>query len=128
MLAVGRRFQKFLVVGAIGLGVNQLGLFALAEQFGAPLHVASPVAIFISMIVTFSLNEVWTWHDRGAGPLVHRVAFYLPINTVGLVINYLVLQALVDLTPLHYLIANVIGAGIAAVWNFSANHRITWRH
>ena len=122
-----RRFQKFLVVGAIGLGVNQAMLYLLAARGDAPLHVASPVAIFLSMIVTFGLNEVWTWHDRGTGPLLHRVGLYFPINTVGLLINYLVLQALVDFTPLHLLMANLIGAGVAAIWNFSANHSITWR-
>ena len=29
---VTRRFQKFLLVGAIGLGVNQSALFALVDQ------------------------------------------------------------------------------------------------
>jgi len=125
---LARRFQKFLIVGAVGLAVNQGLLFALAESRSAPLYVASPVAIFASMIVTFLLNEFWTWHDRGSGPLLHRVVLYFPINTVGLLINFLVLQALVDRTPLHYLAANLIGAAIAATWNFGANHRITWRH
>jgi dolichol-phosphate mannosyltransferase len=125
--SLARRFQRFLIVGAVGLAVNQGFLFVLAEWRSAPLLVASPIAIFVSMVVTFLLNEFWTWHDRGAGPLVHRVALYFPINTVGLLINFLVLQALVDSTSLHYLAANLIGAATAAIWNFGANHRITWR-
>ncbi len=28
---------------------------------------------------------------------------------------------------MHYLLANLVGAGIAAVWNFGLNHVITWR-
>jgi putative flippase GtrA len=28
---------------------------------------------------------------------------------------------------MHYLIANLIGAAIAAVWNFGLNNAITWR-
>jgi putative flippase GtrA len=122
-----QRFQKFVVVGAIGLAVNQIGLVALHSGFEMALKAASPISIFLSMIVTFTLNEMWTWHDRGSGPLIHRVGFYFPINMVGLLINYLVLQFLVDHTAAHYIVANFIGAGLAAIWNFFVNNSITWR-
>ena len=124
---VAQRFQKFLVVGAIGLAINQFALWIIRGHLDVALYLASPIAIFLSMIVTFTLNEMWTWHDRGTGPLIHRIGLYFPINMVGLVINYLVLQLLVDHTGLHYLIANLIGAGIAAIWNFLVNNSITWR-
>jgi putative flippase GtrA len=28
---------------------------------------------------------------------------------------------------MHYLLANLVGAGVAAVWNFLLNNAITWR-
>jgi putative flippase GtrA len=124
---LAQRFQKFVVVGAVGLAVNQGFLLVLHGGAGARLAVASPVAIFISMVVTFLLNEHWTWHDRGSGPIVHRLLAYFPINTVGLLINFGVLSVLYEDHGVHYLIANLIGAGIAAVWNFALNHAITWR-
>jgi putative flippase GtrA len=127
MWLLAQRFQKFLVVGAIGLAVNQLALWIFRGQLEMVLHVASPLAIFLSMIVTFTLNEVWTWHDRGTGPLIHRIGLYFPINMVGLVINYLILQLLVDHTSTHYLMANLVGASVAAIWNFLVNNAITWR-
>jgi putative flippase GtrA len=124
---LAQRFQKFLVVGSIGLVVNQGLLFVLRHLFDIPLYVASPVAIFTSMVVTFALNEAWTWHDRGRGKIVHRLLMYCPINTVGLLINYGILSYLVHSHDWHYLVANLVGAGFAAVWNFSLNHLITWR-
>jgi dolichol-phosphate mannosyltransferase len=124
---LGKRFQKFILVGALGLLVNQLFLFIFSDGANMALHFASPISIFLSMIVTFTLNELWTWHDRGGGPLIHRIGLYFPINMVGLVINYLILQLLVDHTGMHYLIANLIGAGVAAVWNFLVNNSVTWR-
>ncbi len=124
---LAQRFQKFLVVGGIGLAVNQGMLFALSDFAAARLAVASPVAIFISMVVTFALNERWTWHDRGSGPIVSRVLLYFPINSVGLVINFGILALLVHKGGMHYLVANLIGAGTAAVWNFALNNLITWR-
>jgi putative flippase GtrA len=124
---LAQRFQKFLVVGAIGLAVNQVALWIFRGQLELVLYLASPLAIFLSMIVTFTLNEVWTWHDRGTGPLIHRIGMYFPINMVGLIINYLILQLLVDHTGTHYLMANLVGAGAAAIWNFLVNNAVTWR-
>jgi dolichol-phosphate mannosyltransferase len=123
---VTRRFQKFLLVGAIGLAVNQCALFVLVALVGLPPVAASPVAILLSMAVTFTLNERWTWRDRGRGRLVHRALLYGSINSGGLLINWFTLVSL-DRMGLNYLIANLIGAGIAAVWNFSLNHALTWR-
>jgi putative flippase GtrA len=123
---VTRRFQKFLLVGAIGLGVNQGLLFALVSQVGLVVALASPIAILFSMIVTFALNERWTWQDRGSGPILHRALLYGSINGGGLVINWVMLVSL-DQVGLNYLIANLVGAGIAAIWNFSLNHALTWR-
>ena len=123
---VTRRFQKFLLVGAIGLAVNQCALFVLVALGGLPLAAASPVAILLSMVVTFTLNERWTWRDRGHGRLLHRALLYGSINSGGLLNNWVTLVSL-DRKVLNYLIANLIGAGIAAVWNFSLNHALTWR-
>ena len=124
--SISRRFQKFLLVGAIGLGVNQGVLFALVDQVSLAVAMASPIAIFLSMIVTFTLNERWTWHDRGHGRILHRALLYGSINSGGLLINWLTLVSLHQM-GLDYLVANLIGAGIAAVWNFSLNHALTWR-
>lgn len=123
---VARRFQKFLVVGAVGLAVNQGMLFVLHQGLGSHLVVSSVIAIFLSMLVTFLLNERWTWHDRGSGPLTGRVVKYFPINLIGLVINVVVLKLLVSEANVHYLIANLFGAGIAALWNFVLNNHFTW--
>jgi putative flippase GtrA len=124
---VAQRFQKFIVVGAVGLAVNQGLLFIFRDLMHFSLGIASPVAIFISMVATFVLNEAWTWQDRGGGPVIHRIALYFPINMVGLLINFGVLSYLVNHQGWHYLLANLIGAGCAAVWNFLLNNMITWR-
>jgi putative flippase GtrA len=79
------------------------------------------------MIVTFYLNEIWTWHDRGSGRIVSRARSYIPINIGGLAINWGILTYLHGTMDMHYLLANLIGAAVAAIWNFSLNNAITWR-
>jgi putative flippase GtrA len=127
VVVLAQRFQRFLVVGSAGLLVNQGLLLLFRAVFDLSLNIASPVAILVSLLVTFTLNERWTWHDRGTGRIAHRFFFYCPINTVGLAINFGVLSYLVNNHHWHYLMANLIGAGLAAIWNFSLNHLITWR-
>ena len=124
---LAQRFQKFLVVGAVGLAVNQGALTILHEVLTLRLSVASPVAIAVSMLVTFTLNEAWTWHDRGSGRFAARALLYGTINSGGLVINAGVLLYLEGEMGMHYQLANLVGAGTAAIWNFSLNHIITWR-
>ena len=127
VFSIAKRFQKFLVVGSIGLLVNQVMLVALHDFGDVRLLVSSPVAILVSMAVTFTLNEMWTWHDRGSGPIVQRLGSYVPINTGGLIINWALLLYLAENRGVHHLLANLIGAGMAAIWNFSLNNAITWR-
>jgi putative flippase GtrA len=124
--ALTQRFQKFIVVGAIGLIVNQGLLFIFVSTFGWALRVSSPLSIVVSMIVTFTLNEIWTWNDRGHGRLWSRVVMYGMINSGGLFINAGVLLFL-ESHGMHYLLANLVGAGLAAIWNFILNNAITWR-
>lgn len=124
---LAQRFQKFLIVGALGFATNQGFLWVLHEQVGMTVRSASPVAILISMIVTFYLNEIWTWHDRGGPRWLRRAQTYVPINLGGLAINWGVLTYLHDQHDVHYLMANIIGAGLAAVWNFGLNNAITWK-
>lgn len=125
-LSVARRFQKFLLVGAMGLAINQGLLFALVSSFGVRVAAASPIAIAVSMVVTFLLNEEWTWRDRGEGHILRRASFYGLINSGGLLINWGMLLALHE-AGMNYLVANLVGAGVAAVWNFSLNHLFTWK-
>jgi putative flippase GtrA len=124
---LAQRFQKFLVVGAVGLGVNLGSLFFLHSLVGLEFVLASPIAIAISMVVTFTLNEAWTWQDRGTGLVLHRAMMYVPINTVGLIINWQLAVFFKDRFDVHPLLAQFIGAGVAAVWNFGLNNVITWR-
>lgn len=124
---IAHRFQKFLVVGVVGLAVNQGMLIGLHDLGNLELLISSPLAIVVSMIATFMLNELWTWHDRGTGRILTRAMPYALINTGGLIINTGVLSLLVNQVDMHYFVANLIGAGAAAVWNFGLNNAITWR-
>ena len=122
-----QRLQKFLLVGAAGLVTQQILVFVFHDIVNWTSRPSLVVAIAISMAVTFTLNEMWTWHDRGKGSILSRMMFYVPINTIGLLINLEVAILLIDNMSVHLQIASLLGAGVAAIWNFAANNLVTWR-
>ncbi len=58
-----RTFLKFSLVGLSGVLVN-LGSFELALGLGVHKFLASPIAIELSIISNFLLNNYWTFADR----------------------------------------------------------------
>lgn len=58
-----RTFLRFALVGASGTVVN-LGVFSAALHANLNKYVASPVAIEVSIIWNFLLNNYWTFKER----------------------------------------------------------------
>ena len=58
-----RTFIKFCLTGLSGVAVN-LGSFHLLLQLGLHRYLASPIAIELSIISNFLINNYWTFADR----------------------------------------------------------------
>src|SRR6185437_3824056 len=58
-----RTFVRFALVGASGTLVN-LGVFSAALHANLNKYVASPVAVEVSIIWNFLLNNYWTFRER----------------------------------------------------------------
>ncbi len=121
-----RRLPTFLGVGALGLLTTFLGTVLLYRQLHLPLWLASAVAIQTAILVTFSLNSLITWRDRRGRGRGHRFVIFEGVSLVGLGINEAVLLTSVDRFHVFYLLALVLGSGAAAVWNYLANHNVTF--
>ncbi len=64
-----RTFIKFVMVGGSGVVVN-LGFFTLFIELGLSKFLASPMAIELSIISNFFLNNYWTFRWRQTGDSV----------------------------------------------------------
>jgi len=62
-LWTARTFIKFCIVGATGVGVN-LAAFAALLAWGSNPYVASPLAVEVSILWNFLLNNAWTFRYR----------------------------------------------------------------
>jgi len=122
-----KRFIKFCAVGASGVVVNEGLLLLLTEFAGFFYLVSSPIAIEISIITNFILNDVWTFKDRAREQrsVLGRGVRFNAVSAGGLVINMAVLFSLVSM-GFYYLYANLVGILCAVLWNYIVNLKWTW--
>ena len=122
------RLGKFLVVGASGVVVNNAALFTLYQLLRFPLVVASSLAIGLAVVNNFLLNDRWTFEQqRSPLPVAARRFLRFGVASLGgLVLTTLTLWLLVNQLGLHYLVANLIGAGAGAIANYLVNTRWTY--
>jgi len=124
------RLIKFGLVGLSGIVVNMGLLYLLTEYAGVYYLVSAVVAIEVSILNNFILNDFWTFSSRR---LIHRYswikrlfAFHI-IAAGGLLINLGVLYLLVEFAGIYYMIANLTGILVAFLWNFFLNRHLTWK-
>ena len=122
-----RRIAKFCAVGVSGIIVNMIALAALKEWFGFPLLGASFVAIELSCISNFLLNDHWTFKGINAErPWLYRMLSFNGVSIGGMIINLMVIGILTSF-GIYYIFANIIGILLGFGWNFIMNRKITWK-
>ena len=57
-----RQFLSFLIIGLLGLGVNQLILYELVERFGLFPLAAKAIALASVVLWNFTANRYFTFH------------------------------------------------------------------
>ncbi len=117
---------KFSLVGISGIFVNQGCLTLFVSVFGLSLSIAGILAIEISIVSNFLLNNFWTWRDNKTGSFIQRFIKYHAVTLLSGGVNYLILLTLTSF-GLHYFISNLIGMGFAALVNFILNHYWTFQ-
>ncbi len=118
------KLTKFSVVGGTGVVVNSFALFLLYDKVRLPLIVASAIAVELAIANNFLLNDRWTFGVR-----VPRSTRFVKFNVVsmgGLAITTATLWTLATYLGIYYLVANLVGIGLATTWNFAVNLVWTW--
>jgi putative flippase GtrA len=131
------RLLRFLVVGGVAYVVNQallallydgaLASMSRGSGFDAPLLLASAVALEVSILVRFALNDVWTFRDRHGKSLAAR---FCQSNFTSFGSPVICLAAVNVLTPVFgvsYLISNSLAIILGLAWNWLWSVRWVWK-
>lgn len=118
------RFIKFNLVGLSGVAVNE-GLLIILATLVYYLY-ASVVAIEVSIITNFILNDFWTFRDRRHGHIVVRFFKFNGLMLIGLAVNLGILFAGTNYLSINYTLSNLIGIGAAFLVRYFLSLRYAW--
>ncbi len=123
-----RTFLRFLAVGASGVAVNLLS-FTLLLMAGMSKYLASPVAIELSILSNFLLNNYWTFADRGMNGKLHiRGLKFNTVSVAALGVSYGTFLLLSALDPRGIpQVHQLIGIAPATLINYFLNSYWTFR-
>jgi dolichol-phosphate mannosyltransferase len=127
------RFWKFALVGASGILVNLLTLITLVEYFGAGPTVAWIIAVGVSVLSNFLLNNAFTWRDVRHSSRIHfllRGALAYPVAIIALGANFAVYYPLLQYLGAdfpYYAIAAFLGIVAGTCSNFVLSSRFVFR-
>jgi len=119
---------KFSAVGVLGVGVNYVFLFLFYELFHFYYLVSAAIAIEISIISNFILNDIWTFKQKkeGSSFFVRLLKFNL-VCLGGLLINLLILKYLKEELFLNLYFAEFFGILGGFLWNFLFSNFFVWK-
>jgi putative flippase GtrA len=128
--ATARRWLKFNLVGAIGIGV-QLGVLAALKTAGIHYLLATALAVEAAVLHNFVWHERYTWADRGSVTLGETLRqllkFHVANGAVSLAGNVGLMRLLVGTAHLQYLLANIIAIAACGVANFLLGDRLVFK-
>jgi len=117
------RLARFAIVGGVGIAINMLALLLLSRCVGLPLAAASALAVELSAISNYLLNDSWTFAART--PTVKRFAKFNVAAVLGLALNVFTVWFLTRL-GLYFLAANLVGIAVGFTLNYSFSVSWVW--
>ena len=140
----GKRFVKFMVVGAIGFVVDAAVFNICAHVFHLPQLLAQTFSFAAAIVSNFTWNRYWTYPDSRSKPIRRQLVQFTVVNLIGYAIRtvvftlvgapYLQLVTAQPLVPLNgdtakFIAGNLtLGTAVVTVllWNFFVNRYWTY--
>lgn len=123
------RLRRFFLVGLVAAGVQQSLLFLFVERGRINYLIAAAIAIEITIVFQFFLNNVWTFRsDRKT----ERLAYLYGLVKTNIVRGSAIplqlgaLYALVTFASLQYLVANLFAIGVTGLYRYALDAQWTW--
>lgn len=126
---MAQRLRRFVAVGVFAAGVQMVLLWLLVDGFSLNYLVAATVAIELTILLSYVLNNAWTFRDsRNTGPVAF-LSGLLKTNVVrgtAIPIQIVVLFALVEWQQVMYLLSNAVAIFVSGLYRYALDARWTW--
>lgn len=123
------QLRRYTMVGATTAGIQLLLLWLFVDVGDLNYLVGATIAIEITIVMTYVLNNAWTFKSiQNSG----RRDFFVGLLKTNLVrgtaipIQLAVLYALVDWQGVQYLIANAVAIVLSGIYRYVLDVKWTW--
>lgn len=121
-----RRSARFLTVGLLGIGVNQLGLWLASGVLGLHYLLGAVIASQGSTVFNFAGNELWVFRRRDHRGVIGRFVAFDVLNGVALAARVPLLFLLVGVAGMNYLIGNLAAIVLLTGVRFAVSDTVIW--
>jgi len=127
--ALAVQMRRFVVVGAATAGIQMALLWLFVDTAGLNYLIGATIAIEITIILSYVLNNAWTFEASQNTGTAEYLTGLLKTNLVrgtAIPIQLAVLYALVEWASVMYLVANGIAIFLSGLYRFVLDRRWTW--
>ncbi len=121
-----RLFLKYCIVGLIGIAINEGSLYFLTENIGLHYLLSGAIAIELSILSNFILNDLWTFKNNRHGHYMKRLLKFNFARMLTAVVNFIFLFGLTYI-GINYLISNLVGIVVATLLGFRLSIKWVWK-
>lgn len=108
---------RYLFAGGLSFTSNVGLFFVFTTYLGWWYLIASTISFIISVVVSFLAQKYITFRDMSIDGISQQMFQYVLIAIFNVIANAIIVFTLVDLTHLFPVLAQVISAGIIAMWS-----------
>ena len=126
---LARRLRRFVVVGAFTAGVQMVLLWLFVDAAGLNYLVGATIAIEITIVLSYVLNNAWTFERMQNTGVVEYTVGLLKTNLVrgtAIPIQLGILFVLVEWVGSGYLLANAVAILLSGLYRYALDARWTW--
>jgi putative flippase GtrA len=123
------RLWRFFVVGVLAAGLQSALLWAFVEVGDLYYLLAAVVAIEITILSQYVLNNAWTFEDRsndGLWPFLGGLFRTNLVRGTAIPLQTGLLFVFVDALGLMYLAANLVAVFLSGFYRYALDARWTW--
>lgn len=123
------RFIKFCIVGGSGMVVNLGILFILVEYARLSQNASWLIAVLLSILSNFVLNNSYTYRDRKSTSqkeTMQRAFSYYQTSLLVMIFNFVIYKATMSL-GFQYMVAAFLGIVFSTFFNFILANKLVWR-
>jgi dolichol-phosphate mannosyltransferase len=126
---VPAKLVMFSLVGSFGVSVHLAVLSILFKWLGVDFQAAQAVATLTAMTSNFTLNNVFTYHDRRlAGWAWVKGWFTFSLaSSVGIVANVGIASVLFGAYGVQWILSALAGILVGLLWNYVLTSVLTWK-